>query len=543
MTRYDVVVVGAGASGAPLAARLSEDPDRSVLLLEAGADAAARRDYPRELLDASVMSAAMPGHPANWGFTAELAPGLPYTVARGRVLGGSTALNGGYFIRARDTDLARWAAAGNPAWAPERVLPVFRALERDLDYGETGIHGGSGPMPVRRELARPARLTTLFDAAARELGFADDPDKNDPSTLEGIGPLPVNIVDGVRINTGLGYVDAVRATRPNLTVQGGTLVHRVRIAGGRAIGVVAETDGRLEEIDAGEVVLAGGAIKSAHLLMLSGVGPAGQLGGVGVPVVMDAPVGAAFSDHPDITLNFRPAGRLDAARPAQLFESVLHLTASGSPTPGDLEIMPMLRPLGRAMAAGGGIAGALSRPLETLKGLRGVSKKRLAQQAIHADDLSLIVAVQQAVGRGVLELVSSDPHAMPAIAYRYLEEERDRTRMREALRTGARLLAADAFAEHVARLTELDEATLGDDAALDAWARGHLGTAIHMCGTAPMGPSGDPAAVVDQFGRVHGVTGLRVADTSILPDTPSRGPAATAVMIGEFIAAAMRRGD
>ncbi|MFV0251885.1 MAG: GMC family oxidoreductase [Beutenbergiaceae bacterium] len=541
---YDVIVVGAGAAGAPLATRLSEDPDRSVLLLEAGPDAATNEAFPSDLLDVSIMTGAMPGHPNNWGFTANLTPDLTYSVARGKVLGGSTAVNGAYFVRPRNTDARRWAEAGNTEWGPDKLRRMFQQLEDDLHYGQSDHHGSGGPVPIYRELDHPSMITSTFYAAAQELGFSYDPDKNDMATVQGYGPLTQNAVNGVRVNTGMAYVNPVRPSRPNLTVRGNALVHRVMMHGTTAVGVVVETGGgRTEQIAGGEIVLAAGAIKSAHLLLLSGIGPAGELLSAGVQVVVDSPaVGKGFSDHPDISLNFQPYRRLDEPDIKQLFECVLNWTADGSHTPGDLEILPMLRPFGRAMAAGGaGVASTLSRPIKTLRGLRGVSKKRLAQQAAHANDLSFIVAVQQPDSRGAITLTSADPRDQPRIDYNYLREQRDLDRMREALRTGAGLLRAEAFTDHVKGLTELDDATLEDDRELDAWSRSHLGTAIHMSGTARMGADGDPTTVVDQFGRVHGVRNLRVADTSILPDVPSRGPAATAVVIGEVIADLMRR--
>jgi choline dehydrogenase-like flavoprotein len=199
--------------------------------------------------------------------------------------------------------------------------------------------------------------------------------------------------------------------------------------------------------------------------------------------------------------------------------------------------------MGSRGVVGGGARSALRHPIATVRALRGASLSRLRDQAAHGRDLVLLVGLQGEEARGSITLESADPTVHPRIDYRYLSTARDRERMRLGIRTAVALLRSRAFADLFERLTELDDATLDDDDALDAWMRTHLGTAIHLCGSAPMGPAADPDAVVDGFGRVHGVTGLRVADTSMLPDAPSRGPAATAVLIGELVARFMRRGD
>lgn len=490
------IVVGGGASGAALAARLSEDPSRTVVLLEAGpADGA----FPAALLDASTIRGAMPGHPANWSYPALLTPDRPYTIARGRILGGSTTINGGYFIRARSADLDAWARVGGERWSYERTLPVWRALEADADYPGSALHGGAGPMPV----ARPPQgaLARTFADAARARGHADEPDKNGDQP-SGVGPVPSNVRDGIRVNAGLAYLEPIRS-RPNLRIEGGTRVLRVVVEGDRAVGV--ETSRGV--VRGEEVVLCTGAIGSAGILLASGIGPRAGLEAAGMRVVADLPVGTEFSDHPQVSLGWHAAQAVVDPAERFAFPTAVHVDSSGPAgryPDGDLELLLSVKPLGYLLTGAEG-----------------------------ADDMPLLVGLQTPVGRGSITLANADPAAPLRIEYRYLEEEADRSRLRDGVREAVALLRSDAMADAFGGFIELGDPDLDDDA-LDAWIRAHLGTAIHMCGTAPMG------SVVDGAGRVHGVEGLRVADTSILPHVPSRGPAASAVLVGEVIARAMR---
>ncbi|QEV99196.1 mycofactocin system GMC family oxidoreductase MftG [Microbacterium caowuchunii] len=523
------IVVGGGASGVPLAARLSADPKRSVILLEAGD---AESPTPPDLLDAGTVQGAMPGHPANWSHLGHLTPDLPYTIARGRILGGSSALNGAYFVRPRPADCASWARAAGPEWSYDALLPAMRAMESDADHPDERIHGTTGPMPIRRPPQRN-RAVRAFTAAAAELGYPAEPDKNAVGTA-GVGPVPANIVAGRRVNTAMAYLDA--AVRARIDLRGDTRVLSVIVEEGRAVGVRTTAGPVLGD----EVVLAAGAIGSAHLLLVSGIGSAARLRALGIPLVADLPVGEEFSDHPDIAVGWR--ARRPVFDPAEgfAFPTALNLdSGTGRHPDGDLEILLSVKPLGYLLtgsthARAAGLRHALRHPIRTIRSLVGVSSRRAAEQLAHLDDLQLIVGLQAPEGRGSVSLESADPLHPPRIDYRYLELESDRARMRHGIRTAAALLRAEAFSGVFDRLTELDDTVLGDDDALDTWMRAHLGTAIHMCGTAPLGE------VVDAHGRVHGVPGLRVADTSILPTVPSRGPFASAVLVGERIAELMR---
>jgi predicted dehydrogenase (TIGR03970 family) len=533
---WDVVVVGAGTSGCPLAARLA-DAGLRVLLLEAGAHHARAEDVPAVLIDAARMGAAVPGAPENWNLSGVLTEDVTFPVPRGKVAGGSSALNGGYFVRGTPADFDGWAAAGNDLWSWERVLPAFRRLEDDADHGDSPVHGTGGPVPVRRPTTTHP-LVEAFGAATEALGFPAEPDKN-AGGAPGWGPIPFNVADGVRVNTAMAYLSP-RRDRAGLVVRGGVRVHRVLVERGRAVGVATDAGA----VRAREVVLSAGAVGSAQLLLLSGIGPADELRALGIDVVADLPgVGREFTDHPDLYLTWTPARRLPMPRDLLPLHSGLNTAAEGSGE-ADLEILPWLKPFSRVMVDGAaaGVRGALRRPGATVRALRGASLHRLLDSARRRDDLYVGVALQQEDSRGRLTLTGPDPARPPRLEYRYLTEERDRRRMREVVRLAAELLRTPPMAALVAERTGLPDDVLADDGALDRWVRRHIATAVHLAGTARMGPEGDEGAVVDQHLCVRGVEGLRVVDTSVMPRVTSRGPAATAVMLGERAAELMTAG-
>ncbi|MGW5212300.1 GMC oxidoreductase [Streptomyces sp. NPDC004051] len=270
------------------------------------------------------------------------------------------------------------------------------------------------------------------------------------------------------------------------------------------------------------MVLCAGALATPHLLHLSGIGPCADLERLGIPLVRDAPaVGSGFSDHPQVVLEWTPREAWGPPSGSWL-GGCLHLTSpgggpvapDGGEGPGDLEILQSLVPMSR-LTGGEGTAGG---------------------------PLPFLVSAMAPRPTGRLRLCSADPAVPPRVDYGYLGRPDDRRRLREGVRVAAALLESPPLADVARGPAGPGRKILDDDRALDRWIREHLGTAQHTCGTVAMGPADDPEhAAVDQFGRVHGVRGLGVADTSILPDAPHRGPAATAVLIGEVVADAMRR--
>src|SRR3954453_7107271 len=396
---FDIVIAGGGSAGGLLASRLSEDPARSVLLLEAG-NAYGVDGYPDDLRDA----AHVPGNPEHdWGFTAHGGSASPQIPApRGKTLGGSSAVNATVAMRARPSDIRDWHAHGLGDWTIEDVDATYRQLEGTSD-GDDAHHGRTGPLPVRHQ--RYSDLTSsqrgFIDAAEAE-GFRRVDDFNGPEP-QGVGGYPVDAIDGVRQNTGLVYLTQPVRDRPNLTILGNVLVDRVLFAGRRATGVITAND---VELAAGEVIISAGAYGSPAILLRSGIGPAADLAGLGIDLVTDLPVGRHLHDQPFYynahalkpeALDMRPSvGALLWTRSAEARDDELDIHIAVTHL-----LPPQFSPTGGA--------------------------------------ITLSVAVVKPDSRGTVRLRSRDPHEQPEIDCNFLAAPGDARRLLEGVRLARRL--------------------------------------------------------------------------------------------------------
>ena len=511
--KYDVVIVGGGSAGCTLATRLSEDPNRSVLLLEAGPDYIDLEHLPDELKYGHRQEAADIDSPFNWAYRGQGTTDqeVPMQVARGKVIGGSGSVNGQVFLRGVPEDYDDWAAEGNYEWSFVNLLPFFRKLETDLNVRDD-FHGTDGPIPVWR-LPRKDFLPVneAFHQATVAAGFPEDPDMNNPDST-GTGPVPMNNPGGIRMSASLAYLNPNRH-RLNLTIKANVLAHRVLFAYGdptRAVGVEVESGGEKFTVEGSEIILCAGGIATPQLLLLSGVGPAGHLSDMGIPVVKDLPgVGQNLRDHPLVTIELEPKDGVKLSTTEPRIQSGLRYTAKGSDSRNDMQLFPSSF---TGLRAGDPLQG---RSPDRPQGLRITCILKLADSA------------------GELTLNSTDPSDPPHLEYRYFETEWDRKRMREAIHLSLKFLEHPAFGPLVERRLSPTDADVATDNALDAWLRQNVATTQHTSGTCKMGPESDPMAVVDQYCRVRGLQNLRVVDLSICPNVVRANTNATAIVIAE----------
>lgn len=521
------IVVGGGTAGAVLAARLSEDPDSLVTLVEAGPDHDA---YDAGVLEPIRASDAWPGERENVLPTEMTTEAGSTAMIQGRLLGGTSAFNGLATLRGQPADYDAWAGAGLEGWGWEDVASTFIAAERDMDFGDSPIHGKDGPLPVRRwRRDEMSRSQIAFLDGMREAGQPFATDINDPDQLPGVGIFPVTIDERAkRVSTSLAYLsDGVRA-RDNLTIRTRAEVATIEIADGRAKGVVLSTG---EEIEADEVVVAAGAIWTPAMLLRSGVGPKDHLAEHDIAVHADLPVGSTMSDHLGAGIPYLHDGpRGGTAGPAQV---VLVGASDGKHV--DYHVMPVSLhdPEQNALTFRGKLKLLTSTrdggPRPDLSTLLS-AMKFLATPSARDTMFMLAVFLLRSSGRGSVRLGSS-LEAGPTVVAPPLPEDAPQ-QLRHAFDQLAAWERSAAF-----RGLGLRPLVPHDLGAPDAVARALERNTIsygHMVGTCPMGP------VLDADCRVHGIPNLRVADASMMPTIPRGNTYLGCVMVAERIARKMR---
>ena len=528
---FDYIVVGAGSAGCVVASRLSEDPRVKVLLLEAGG----ANTHPYLKMPLGFLKAVMDPR-FNWGFLTEPEPGLDgrqLPLPRGRVLGGSSSINGMFYMRGHPADYDQWRQMGASGWGYADVLPYFKRMEKSF-RGEGKYHGGSGPVEVNSIASKLLLHEPLMEAAPKA-GF--------PTSDDLAGDRPEGFARGEqtidkrgrRVSAATAYLKPALG-RANLEIRTGAMTHRIQFDDRRAVGVEYEIDGvRRTARCRREVIISGGAFNSPHLLMLSGIGPAAELAEHGIETIANSPgVGRNLSEHANVSLEWdakSPVTFLKHLRFDKLMLSTLRWAALGTgPLATQLNSCNIVvrtrpdydRPDLQVMANPIRFDARIWFPWFT-------------ERQSHVFWAGLVALHPRS--RGWVRLKSADPHALPRVQLNLMTDPADLAQMRDAIRAVRRIYRTEPQADLLGA-ERMPGEDVDSDAALDAFIRASCYVAMHPVGTCAMGMGAE--SVVDSDLRVIGVDGLRVVDASVMPTVPGGNTNAPTIMIGEKAADLIR---
>lgn len=504
MDTYSHIVVGAGSSGCVVAARLASNPNNNVLLIEAGPNYKNEEDLPVDIRDASVPSQR--AH--DWGMIATGTGNRSLAMIRGKVVGGSSAVNACIALRAEPSDFDSWPEE----WSWNKVLPFFKKLETDKDFPLDEYHNSEGPLPIQRWKDNEIYpLSKAFIEACRANGLEIINDHNKPEST-GSGPLPMNAIDGRRISTADAYLRPIQE-QENLTILSDAIVDKVLFDNDQAVGVSVSLKTGIRKINCKTIILSSGAFGTPAILLRSGVGPADDLENLRIHVVKDLPgVGENLSDHSQVPIGVIAKHPHNMENLPPCIQVLLRYTNKKLSHTNDMQI-------------------CLLNQVDV-----SVFTPYLMSMAGRDKIFLLTSNLMLPYSRGKLTLKSVDPIENPVITMDFCQSEEDIQRHRDGLKMACDLVKSAAFTDLRGDILEA-EALLGADEQIDEFIRDRVQTAHHPAGTAKMGSDSDPMAVVDQRCAVIGVKGLYVADASIIPAPIRANTNLTCIMIGERLAA------